>query len=290
MVLFAVKKIKKLYPLHLIMLFFGVVYSLKNGADPQGFFKLLLKTVLLIQTWFSVGYQVFNTVAWYLSVSLFLYFMFPLVLPLVKRGSFKESAFRIVLVYLIQLSIGYYISRYTGYAVKWAAYCHPLYRLGDFLEGALTASSFIKIQKTNRRKGRLFSKRMCSALEIIAVVSNIAVCASYSRVAERAQWFAFTCLFAPVSLLLVYAFSLNNGILSDFLKKRIIYWLAAISPYGFLIHRLVIYYFYDFVVEVMHRKSLPYMVEIAVPFAITVAGVYLYLLAVKIVAGWKRAV
>jgi hypothetical protein len=32
------------------------------------------------------------------------------------------------------------------------------------------------------------------------------------------------------------------------------------------------------------------MVEIAVPFAITVAGVYLYLLAVKIVAGWKRAV
>ena len=72
--------------------------------------------------------------------------------------------------------------------------------------------------------------------------------------------------------------------ISGALKNGIVFWIAEISPYGFLIHRLVIYYFYDFTVEVLHRKRLNYLVEIAVPFIITVAGIYLYLVAVKILS------
>lgn len=279
MTLFSLKKMRKLYPLHLIMLFVGVAYDMKQGAEFGYIKKYLVRSVFLIQTWFSHGYQRINTVAWYLSVSLFLYFMFPLLLPAVKKGTWKQSVCEIAVVYLAQLAIGYYVPLNTGYEVKWITYCHPLYRLGDFIIGALAASIFIKTGK-----GKNISKRTCTMLEGAAVVTNLIACLSYSRVAERAQWFAYTCLFIPTSILLVYAFALNNGRISGRLKNSVIFWLAAISPYGFLIHRLVIYYFYDFVVEVLHRKCLNYLIEIAVPFIITVAGCYIYLAAVKIIA------
>lgn len=276
---FSLKKIRKLYPLHLIMLCAGAVYARKQGANPVNIFKYLTKTIPLLQTWFSVGYQMINPVAWYLSVSLFLYFVFPLLLPVAKRGTAKESAGKILVVYLAQIVIGYCVPRYTSFEVKWITYCHPLYRMGDFIIGALTASIFIKTVKSIH-----FSKLECSMLEWASVISNIAVCLFYSKVADQAQWFAYTCFFIPTSILLVYAFALNNGMLSGRLKNSFIFWLAEISPYGFLIHRLVIYYFYDFTVEILHRRHLNYLVEIGVPFIFTVAGVYLYLIAVKMLA------
>lgn len=144
---FALKKIRKLYPLHLIMLCVGVVYALRQGANPANLQKYLAKTIPLLQTWFSVGYQAINTVAWYLSVSLFLYFIFPLILPAAKRGTVKESAGKIIAVYLVQVAAGYCVPLYTGFEVKWITYCHPLYRMGDFIIGALTAAFFIKTGK-----------------------------------------------------------------------------------------------------------------------------------------------
>ena len=184
---FALKKIRKLYPLHLIMLCVGVVYALRQGANPANLQKYLVKTIPLLQTWFSVGYQAINTVAWYLSVSLFLYFIFPLILPAAKRGTAKESAGKIIAVYVVQVAAGYCVPLYTGFEVKWITYCHPLYRMGDFIIGALTAAFFIKTGKNKR-----FSKLECSILELAAVIFNIAVCMFYSRVAEQAQWFAYT--------------------------------------------------------------------------------------------------
>ena len=91
MALFAVHKIKKLYPLHLIMLFWGVVFSyLKHGSVKGSFFKLLV-SIPLIQTWFPKNYQAINNVAWYLSVCLFLYFMFPCLLPVVKKNELQDK-------------------------------------------------------------------------------------------------------------------------------------------------------------------------------------------------------
>lgn len=75
-VLFSIKKIRKLYPLHLLMLFFGVVYLMLQGETIIGVLKRLAITIPLIQTWFPVGYQAINSVAWYLSVCVFLYFCF----------------------------------------------------------------------------------------------------------------------------------------------------------------------------------------------------------------------
>ena len=144
MALFALKKIRKLYPLHLIMLCVGAAYAIKQGANPVNLGKDLVKTIPLLQTWFPAGYQAINTVAWYLSVSLFLYFIFPFLLPAVKRGTVKGSAGKIAVVYLLQFAIGYYVSHCTAFDVKWITYCHPLYRTGDFIIGALTASVYVK--------------------------------------------------------------------------------------------------------------------------------------------------
>ena len=57
------RKIRKLYPLHLLMLLAGSVYWLMMQRETiSGILKKLAITVPLIQTWFPVGYQGINSV------------------------------------------------------------------------------------------------------------------------------------------------------------------------------------------------------------------------------------
>ena len=162
----------------------------------------------------------------------------------------------------------------TSLNVKWITYCHPVYRLGDFMIGGLTASLFIKCKKPGR-------SLTCSLLETAAVITNFIVCFFYPRIAHRAQWFAYTCLFIPTTVLLVYSFALDKGILSRLLKTKTILWLAAISPYGFLIHRLVIHYFHDYCKYILDREQVSFVFVITIPFIITVGMTYLYLAVQK---------
>ena len=65
------KKIKKLYFLHLIMLFMGVVFKLLKHETILGILRQLAVTIPLLQTWFPVEYMAINSVAWYLSDCVF---------------------------------------------------------------------------------------------------------------------------------------------------------------------------------------------------------------------------
>jgi peptidoglycan/LPS O-acetylase OafA/YrhL len=166
MVIFALRKEKKLYLLHLIMLFFGCVYLILGHKSVSEIIKGLIITVPLMQTWSPIGYQAINTVAWYLSVSLFLYFVFPAILPIIKNRNAPDRIVMMVAIYFLQLIIGYCIARFTHVDVKWITYCHPLYRVGDFVIGGLMASFYI-----NQSKSKRPSTAYGSFLEISAIFS-----------------------------------------------------------------------------------------------------------------------
>lgn len=271
-VLFSVKKIKRLYPLHIIMLFCGAVYLYLSHESIIRIVKKLIITIPLVQTWLPVGYQAINSVAWYLSVCLFLYFCFPFILKIIIQGkSIMKSIIVIVLIFMLQLLFGFCVYRYTNIDIKWVTYCHPVFRLGDFIIGCLLAS----IYKNNISEQIDVWK--CSVLEIIAIIMNIIVCVYHTVASDATVWFTYTSLFIPSSIILVYAFSLDNGIISRLLKNRVVFWFATISPYAFLIHRLVIYYFHAFVKYVLHYEQISFLFVVIVPFAITVIAVYLYI-------------
>ena len=269
---FACKKIRKLYPLHLVMLFAGAIYLLLCHTGISVILKRLLLTIPLVQTWIPKEYQAINTVAWYLSVSLFLYFMFPHLLSWIKSGKTGMAVVKMIAIYLAQIIIGYCVFRFTEIDIKWVTYCHPIYRLGDFAIGGFLAA----IYRNSFQKRAPVSKVMCSILELAAILVNLFTCVYFAYAPEHTTWATFTVLFIPSSILLIYAFSFDNGMISRLLKNRIVYWLADISPYAFLIHRLVISYYHLFVVKTLHREHFNFAFVIMIPFVVTVAFVYTY--------------
>ncbi len=272
MAAFATRKVGRLYPIHLVMLFWGSVYMLLDNESIPEILKQLLLTVPLMQTWSPSGYQAINTVAWYLSVSLFLYFAFPHILRFIKARSASGRVIVLIAVYVLQIIIGYWTSQFDYNVVKWVTYCHPLYRTGDFLIGGLTASVYM-----DRPQSANASTVCSSLLEILALACNVAVCASYSIIRQDAPWFTYTCLFTPASVMLVYVFSRNSGTISRMLNNKVVLWLAAISPYGFLIHRIIVNYFYAFTVHVLKWEYTSFILVVSVPFVCTVIATYVYL-------------
>ena len=111
---------------------------------------------------------------------------------------------------------------------------------------------------------------------MISVALSIATCIFYTYSSDESVWYTYTCLFIPSSVLLVYVFSMGSGIISGLLTNRFTLWLAAISPYAFLIHRLVIYYLQAFTKYIIHCESVNILMVIVVSFGITVIAVLMY--------------
>ena len=273
---FSIRKIQKLYPLHLIMLFMGSVYMLLKHETLLGILKRLAITIPLLQTWFPVEYMAINSVAWYLSACVFLYFGFPYLLKLIKkRNSRIRSIVAMLIIFTVQLIIGFLFFHHTQIDIKWITYCHPLFRFGDFAIGGFLASLYL--YKKDRTVSNHSSAFLSSVLEVLAVALTIMVCIFYTKTTSNSYWFSYTCLFTPSTVLLIYVFSLNKGIVSRLLTNRSVLWIAFISPYAFLIHRLVISYFHAFTVQALHLQNFNFIVAVLISFGLTVLATYLFL-------------
>lgn len=186
-------------------------------------------------------------------------------------------------IYLMQLVIGRSLSIIPNIDIRWVVYCHPLYRIGDFIIGGILASIYI-----NRRMDTQSSSLQGTLLEIAAFVFNIATCASFYNVGKNHMWFAYTCLFTLSSILLVYIMAENAGAVSKVLQNKLIFWLASISAYGFLIHRVVISYYCTFMETFLPGLASNYFSMIIFPFLLTIAASYLYQAAEKGIRNMKR--
>lgn len=86
---FGIKKISALFPLHVVMIAVAlpplILHYLGYGEGKDFVVNPIVKIVVnlfLIQSWIPIDevYFSLNSVSWYLSVSLFLYIMFPVIL------------------------------------------------------------------------------------------------------------------------------------------------------------------------------------------------------------------
>ncbi len=110
---FSINKIKKLYPLHILMMLSALVFVVKelltNFSIKSFVFvcgKVLLN-VTLLQTWIpsSSVYFSLNGVAWYLSVCLFIYAVFPIIIRYVRKMDIKTSIILSSLLYFTSTTL-----------------------------------------------------------------------------------------------------------------------------------------------------------------------------------------
>ncbi len=246
---FSLSKIKKLYPLHIITMIFAIILSIavmvNKGITIRNIVGLLFKTILnvtLLQTWFpksDINVSL-NGVAWYLSVTMFLYFMFPTLMLVIKKLKEKKLIMISILMLILEVLLCIPFIAILGeesHIYIWFMYCFPIFRLGDFWIGMSLSKVFL-----NRP---ISVDASTTVIEVFMTLLTVAVFLllklDYSNIIVAAihNW---TTVYIPIATAWVYLFAIKKGGLTRILSNKYLIYLGNISSYLFLIHYVITQY------------------------------------------------
>ena len=151
---FSWSKIRKLYPLHIITLVYIAITVIISDWGNFGLKHIalnlfsFLNNITLTQSWLPSKrvYFSYNGVAWYLSVCVFLYFVFPYINKKLKTLSKKSLIILAASIYLIMLALSVCVCMIpvnisfldvSESFCDWITYTLPLFRTGDFTIGCI---------------------------------------------------------------------------------------------------------------------------------------------------------
>lgn len=138
-----------------------------------------------------------------------------------------------VLVAII-LGIGKNTWGWTNAIIKWIVYICPLYRAGDFIIGLVAGYIFLSIKKAE-------AEIHYSIAEILVILLMIAQVILYDSDVSRATNWTLALFWLPTSVLCIYLFAVNRGLISRVLSKsKALVWIGNISGEAFLIHQICI--------------------------------------------------
>lgn len=130
---FYLRRIKKIYPLHILFCLLAVIISYHSG-NKIPIWKLIINLSLL-QSWFpdiSVYYSC-NPTSWFLSVLLFCYAIFPFLSKLFS----KKKTYFYILFAIYGFSILTLAHIVANKSLEYAYFICPLVRVLDFISGMI---------------------------------------------------------------------------------------------------------------------------------------------------------
>lgn len=274
---FGISKVKKLYGLHLIMLV--LIYIIVKMPTSGEAIPRLIREFFLVKCWWtnSEDYFAYNGVTWYLATYLYVCIMAPYVIRLISKIKNKKQLFAAgLIVYALMVAVGYTLSVHPipigdGFA-RWLTYICPLYRVLDFSLGVMLGWFYL-----NFKDERNFQEKTANLQEILAVIAFIATEVLFVPMEARYQGLCYNAFFAPATILIIWVFAKNQGIITRVLNFKALVKLGDISAQTFVIHQVVIRGLSMYVLKPsLGDAYLPVM--ILVSFTMTVALAYGYLL------------
>lgn len=230
------RKLKKFYVLHLITLFVILLFFIhtfyKHGFQYHGgmhqFILDFFLNIMLLQSWYDPSKFSFNGVSWFLSSILFMYLCTPLLIHKVNKIKSGGVVFLFILLIsskmiLDTLAFRFGINPLPG---VFSFYANPIYRFMDYLVGFLGAVIISKGFPT-------LSSMKVSALQIAVFVIYLICCMKFDKAWMQAQ-------FLLITLLLVYVFSLRNGVFDKIFGNPFMVHLGNISFELFMVHQVII--------------------------------------------------
>ncbi len=259
---FGIGKIKKLYPLHIVSMFLAMPYLFLEYKGYLGIGKIVNPTLkmffnaTLMQSWVPNRgfYFSLNAVSWYLSVSLFLYIMFPFILRLMKKyNGIKTAIVVMICTFALQIVMAYVSYRIqidfidNDNFIHWFTYIFPLSRLEDFVIGCNLGYIFMNMKNDVERSCKKYT-----LLEFGIIVLIILQLATYVLVVSipsiddpsisSENWWSLTCFWTITSCALIYVFAMNAGKISKILANKSLVFIGNMSANAFLIHQMVYRY------------------------------------------------
>ncbi len=284
---FGIGKIKRLYPLHLVTTLFMSYFAIKalvSEFSIKALLELIIRyitSLTLTCVWIPQErfYFSVNAVSWYLATSLVLYMFFPVILKHLKKKSDVKSCLLRILGALIIMGILALLCAYpdvplwvSNNFVKWFTYIFPLYRLFDFYIGCNIGCIFLNL-KFNP------SFALASVLEILSVAFMCALflLRRFGILFAGNYFMRYNLIFLPASAFMVFILAYQKGILSKLLSLSFLDKLALLSPYAFLIHSVVINFYYEIMIVLLRLQG-NVVINTIIPFVITIL----------LSRGWKK--
>ena len=245
---FSLGKIKKLYPLHIITmicaLVIRIVFVIYDGVRIKAFLTLIgeiFLNITLLQTWvpyYSVNISL-NGVAWYLSVTMFLYFVFPWINRIVAKSTIIKLCLISGIILIIQLLSCMPFIQILGIdspVYEWYMYCFPVFRLGDFFIGCVLKRLYFESDLGN---WGVITGTIC---EITATLVTVWVYMWLKKEQDNIFLLSLhnlTTIFIPISVIWIMLFIINKGLITKMLTNRFTIYIGNLSSYAFLIHYVV---------------------------------------------------
>ena len=207
------KRLKKLYPLHLLCLLFFLLVS-QTTLDMK-----VMTNALLLQSWVPDPEWYFscNKVSWFLSSLLFCYVVFPFVYRYLSRY--------LTLAVLLAYAAICWLIPYDQ--VNAVLYVFPLVRFVDFYLGMLLCRLY------ERKPGM----DVRSWMEVLLVVLLFVALTVYPFMDAKLR---NAPLFWLVLLPLILVFAQESGVVSRLLKSRPMFFLGSLTMPLFLTHQILI--------------------------------------------------
>lgn len=229
---FYIARIARIYPLHVITLLLSLHFFIINIAT----LPKLLSNLLLLQAFIPLPdyYFSLNAPSWSISVEMFFYLLFPLLIRL--------NSFYLLLLSTIFITVKIITSNYSNEFQHAMLYISPLLRLPDFLIGILA-------YRCRQKLTYVFSFFSVNLLQIFALIT-LAIFIYFSPYVAIAHRYDIYYII-PMSFL-IFSLSINGGGIAQILSNKIIVYLGEASFSLYMTHQLVIRY----LVEINERHNI----------------------------------
>lgn len=226
------QRVARLYPIHLLTfaLSLPLVWAGAKALSSEQVVVGLISNALLLQAYIpdNLIYFSANQPSWSLSVELFFYALFPL---LVRLGS-RQLLALLALVVAWHLGLLWHEKDLmVDHSWQFLSYIFPPARLGDFIAGIL-----VHRVRTHVALGA-WQASLAQVLAIVALPGLVAWGRDGVSPILRTDLF-----YLPVMAWTVYAFSFDNGIVGRRLLAPWAVYLGEISFSVYMIHQLLIRY------------------------------------------------
>ena len=270
---FSLKKISKIYPLHIVMMIAALPFEIRailtnHGGVLHSCIVLLLKVFLNITVTqsfvpYSSIYYSLNSVSWYLSVCLLTYFCFPWILRYFKKKmNFRKANLLIPTLLVLQIVLCWLSSKMDlaisdGFT-EWFVYNFPIMRMIDFLFGIALGYVYLQHrdndEQSNKKLWILNQKGAEDVALLLDLAALVVMLIVYSLTnpggdlfSHSELWWRYSCLFTLLNGVMIYLLAMDNGVLSRVLSTKGIVFIGEISSTAFLIHQMIIRYLNTFI-------------------------------------------
>lgn len=225
---FLISRISRIYPLHFVTLIAVtplVMFSVFKSGEFLNFFIGGVANVSLLQAFFPSRdiYFSFNAPSWSLSVELFFYLVFPLLLTLSTRSLVCASALMISVKTLLSYC-------YLDNSGHFLLYIFPPLRLADFMVGILLFRWF-SVRPSLPNFGATF----------LQLGSIFGLLGAFLLAHYVPQSYRYDIYYLLPMALIVFSFAYNNGAVGRLLSSPVLLLLGEASFAFYLVHQRVIH-------------------------------------------------